>query len=164
MPKLFLLSTLIISCCISVSTAIADPAEGLCDELKGKDVTKGLFGLCVAFHNAGEDRGSLLEKYNERKNENDPSMPMDGECACWSMEQLTADLGNPMFCLYPSANYPWDAAVFTKAQFLVGDLYRDGTLACGYKNVQILISESIADQCAQDIAALEAVYFPGGCF
>jgi hypothetical protein len=85
--------------------------ETVCGPLKADGVTKGLYGLCVAFCEAQdvaiisdpltEDElskimadapsGIILESYNKKKTESDPGMPciMAKEpCPCWSKEEL----------------------------------------------------------------------------
>jgi hypothetical protein len=78
--------------------------EGVCDELMESGITKGLFGLCVAFCEAqdcdgdggGELPGScqhsaekILANYDKRKQASDPDMPcIKAPCPCWSEEEL----------------------------------------------------------------------------
>jgi len=87
--------------------------EGVCDPLKADGVTKGLYGLCVAFCEAQDfasvdvpltekeilallnDRpsGKILENYNKRKTETDPEMPCivpkpDSQCSCFTEEEI----------------------------------------------------------------------------
>jgi hypothetical protein len=91
------------------------PAEEMvCDPLKADGVTKGLYGLCVAFCEAqdhatfdetvteaeldalisGIPSGRILTNYNKKKQVTDPSMPCivvddgDESCPCWSAEEL----------------------------------------------------------------------------
>lgn len=94
--------------------------ETVCDPLKAGDVTKGLYGLCVAFCEAGDyadeldaitpeelatleisaPSGRILANYNKKKdkanNPADPDMPcilVEESCPCWTPEELanTAD-------------------------------------------------------------------------
>jgi hypothetical protein len=86
--------------------------QGVCDELIG--ATPGLYGLCVGFCEAqdcevtlNEATGELsfdanckpsstklLQNYNKRANDGDPTMPCvnvtEGECLCWSEAELDA--------------------------------------------------------------------------
>ena len=100
---------------LSVVAATPDgqpPAEEtVCDPLLADGVTKGLYGLCVAFCEAQdvasivdpltEDElsailadapsGTILESYNKKKTESDPGMPCikaEAPCPCWSNEEL----------------------------------------------------------------------------
>ena len=67
----------------------------VCSPLKAPGVTKGLFGLCVAYCEAGASSEQVLINYNKKKKESDPEMPCLDEqeptldCACWNT--LTAD-------------------------------------------------------------------------
>ena len=75
--------------------------EAVCDPLKADGVTKGLYGLCIAFCEAQdwetdclEDPGAcgrsgdrLLANYNKKKKETDPPMPClvsAIQCPCWN--------------------------------------------------------------------------------
>jgi hypothetical protein len=83
--------------------------EGVCDDLIGS--TPGLYGLCVAFCEAQDHAdlivaiteedlealeasapsGRILENYNRRKQDTDPSMPclkVEEPCPCWSIDEL----------------------------------------------------------------------------
>ncbi len=85
--------------------------ETVCDPLKADGVTKGLYGLCVAFCEAQdvasiaapltEDElsalladapsGIILESYNKKKTDSDPAMPCimdEAPCPCWTNEEL----------------------------------------------------------------------------
>lgn len=82
-----------------------------CDPLKADGITKGLYGLCVAFCEAqdhaslsapitaaelealedGIPSGKILANYNEKKVETDPPMPcikVEESCPCWTEEQF----------------------------------------------------------------------------
>ncbi len=69
--------------------------EGICGGLKASGVTKGLFGLCVAYCEAGANSERVLDNYNRKRTESDPPMPcLEVEeptlnCACWNT--LTAN-------------------------------------------------------------------------
>ena len=83
--------------------------EDVCDDLIGS--TPGLYGLCVAFCEAQDHAdltvaiteedlealeasapsGRILENYNRRKQDTDPSMPclkVEEPCPCWSIDEL----------------------------------------------------------------------------
>lgn len=96
--------------------------ETICDTLREDGVTKGLYGLCVAFCEAqdlaseqtvlsyedlvalGVDApsGRILANYNKKKQEGDPGMPCIVEeppCPCFTQEELQSidgwnDVGN----------------------------------------------------------------------
>ena len=74
-------------------TAAADPkdqaAKDLCEPLKAPGVTKGLYGLCVAYNFGGANSDAVLANYNAKATgPNDPPMPGTvpeaDPCACWS--------------------------------------------------------------------------------
>jgi hypothetical protein len=75
--------------------AAAPANKGVCEDLKAKGVTKGLFGLCVAYCEAGANSEQVLENYNRKKKDGDPAMPcLEAQepvlgCACWNT--LTRD-------------------------------------------------------------------------
>jgi hypothetical protein len=84
--------------------------EGVCDPLKADGITKGLYGLCVAYCEA-QDLDSvdkeppstkILENYKKKKTATDPGMPcVKSPCPCWSYEEMasiTAD-GMAAACL-----------------------------------------------------------------
>ena len=85
--------------------------ETICDPLKADGVSKGLYGLCVAFceaHDFADENiptteaeldslaanapsGKILANYNKRKQESDPPMPcivVEPPCPCFSAAQL----------------------------------------------------------------------------
>ena len=78
--------------------------EGVCDMLFNNGVTKGLYGLCVAYCEAqdldefgDEDppNNKILENYNRKKQNSDPDMPcVRAPCPCWSPAELYAITSN----------------------------------------------------------------------
>jgi hypothetical protein len=87
--------------------------ESICDPLKADGITKGLYGLCVAFCEAQDfaeasiptteaelqsleasaPSGRILANYYKRKQESDPPMPcivVEPPCTCFTTEQLSA--------------------------------------------------------------------------
>lgn len=103
---------------LMVATAAAQTPDGqtpaeetVCDPLMDDGVTKGLYGLCVAFCEAQDHSslnaaiteaelealeseapsGRVLANYNKKKKETDPAMPcikVEESCPCWSAEDL----------------------------------------------------------------------------
>ncbi len=72
--------------CAPFGSAFADPADGACDVLSD-GASPGLFGLCVAFHNADEEaRERILRNYRRKMQEGDPDMPGTVICPCWDLE------------------------------------------------------------------------------
>jgi len=85
--------------------------ETVCDPLREDGITKGLYGLCVAFCEAQDyadfsdpmteteldalaaaaPSGKILANYNKRKQDTDPAMPcilVEEPCPCWSALEL----------------------------------------------------------------------------
>jgi hypothetical protein len=73
--------------------------EGVCDTLKADGVTKGLYGLCVAYCEAQDlndmnkepPSTRILANYNKKKTETDPDMPClepPPNCPCWTPAEL----------------------------------------------------------------------------
>lgn len=116
----FLLPTLLFTILTTLdSTALATTPDGqtpaeetVCDQLKADGVTKGLYGLCVAFCEAhdfaditepttdeellnimkGAPSGKILAAYNRKKSATDPGMPCIVEassCPCFTDAELS---------------------------------------------------------------------------
>lgn len=73
--------------------------EGVCDQLKADGITKGLYGLCVAYCEAQDldtvdkepPNSKILGNYNKKKTVTDPAMPcIQVPCPCWSADELDA--------------------------------------------------------------------------
>lgn len=85
--------------------------ETVCDPLRGDGISKGLYGLCVAFCEAQDlaerttpltpedldalkievPSGRILGNYNKRKQESDPDMPcvlVQEPCPCFTKQEL----------------------------------------------------------------------------
>jgi len=110
---LFIISiflTALFSTAVHAKKPAANPNSSkndICAPLKAKGVTKGLYGLCVAYH-SGANSQAVLDNYNKKKTSSDPVMPGTEEnpptlnCACWNT--LTAeDIGADLEALPPSA-------------------------------------------------------------
>jgi hypothetical protein len=104
------LGLLALSLGFSASSAFAGNVEE-CEFLKD-GYTKGLYGLCIAWHNAGSDnaRDRILDKYEDKAGPGDPPMPgTDDEipCPCWGETELldaacnrTLDEAGPGFAIF----------------------------------------------------------------
>ena len=122
------LFTTLISCvavaCLMAPVAFAQTPDGqtpaeetVCNPLKADGITKGLYGLCVAFCEAHDHAdadasiteddlalleaeapsGRILANYDKKKTETDPAMPcilVEEPCPCWSAAEL-ASIGDP---------------------------------------------------------------------
>lgn len=77
------------------SSSVYAAKNELCEPLKASGVTKGLYGLCTAYHASGSSSQVLLDNYNKKKSPSDPVMPGTEEepetlkCPCWT--EFTAD-------------------------------------------------------------------------
>jgi hypothetical protein len=92
---------------------ITPPNEGVCDPLQADGISKGLYGLCVAFCEAqdwadeaipiseegllaleqGKPSGRILENYNKKKGASDPDMPcimVLEPCPCWTAGEIAS--------------------------------------------------------------------------
>jgi hypothetical protein len=120
MNKSAMIGTLLVPALAVALTADAKTPDGqnpaqerICDSLTEDGVTKGLYGLCVAFCEAqdiaspnelmteedldrllaGAPSGRILDAYNRKKQESDPEMPCivadeQESCPCWTSDQL----------------------------------------------------------------------------
>jgi len=102
--------------------------ENICSELQGG--TPSLYGLCVAFCEAQDvfdentpltqdaidaivaenvSASKILKKYNDRRDENDPTMPcvtvQEDECPCFTEENIAANMANPQYSQNGSATF-----------------------------------------------------------
>jgi len=72
--------------------------EGVCDPLKADGISKGLYGLCVAYCEAQDldefgdkdpPKGKILSNYNNKMQPGDPTMPcIKAPCPCWSSDEF----------------------------------------------------------------------------
>mgnify|MGYP003492421061 CR=1 FL=1 len=91
MRKVFSLGLLALSMGFIANPALAGNVED-CEDLKG-NANKALYGLCIAWHNAGNDnaRDRILDNYNAKAGPDDPPMPGTEDevfCPCWSDTEL----------------------------------------------------------------------------
>lgn len=74
--------------------------EGVCDPLKLDGITKGLYGLCVAYCEAQDldvvgdkepPNSKILGNYRKKMNPGDPDMPcLATPCPCWDEAEIAA--------------------------------------------------------------------------
>lgn len=67
--------------------------DGVCDPLKADGVTKGLYGLCIAYCEANAPSQDILDAFNARRTEDDPEIPCGAPpvtCPCWTGALLQA--------------------------------------------------------------------------
>lgn len=116
-PILAVCSSILLSLVLSPVAVAQTPddevpaSEGVCDELRADGITKGLYGLCVAFCEAQDHTsisdpitqqeldalsasapaGRILDNYNQKKTEADPTMPcvkVQEPCPCWTEQEF----------------------------------------------------------------------------
>jgi len=101
----FFISILFLICIFSIP-AVAKPKDGKtpaedtqCDVFKANNVTKGLYGLCVAYCEAGANSESVLANFDRKAKETDPLLRCSDEpewtCPCLantSVGEIGADL------------------------------------------------------------------------
>lgn len=113
--------------------------EDVCDGLIG--ATPGLYGLCVAFceaqdcepdfslddpfENCNPSGQKILERYNARKQENEPDMPcLQTPCPCWNSDEVTATLDPPIIalenCFSGGGNDQWLQATADLTTYVAG--------------------------------------------
>jgi hypothetical protein len=97
----------------STPDGFTPPNEGVCDPLQADGISKGLYGLCVAFCEAqdwadeaiptseegllaleqGKPSGRILANYNKKKGASDPDMPcilVQEPCPCWNAAEIAS--------------------------------------------------------------------------
>ncbi len=87
--------------CVLILCLISGPvyagADAVCEPLKGDKNSKGLYGLCVAYYNAGNDnaRARIRENYIRKSGGDDvpglkpePDPNPEAECPCWGEVEL----------------------------------------------------------------------------
>jgi len=114
MRKLTTFTILVLALSVTVNVLAGTPdgmtpaEENVCDQLKADGVTKGLYGLCVAYceaHDGPVDvvlteeidkmadppNSMLLTAYQKKMREGDPQMPCvnyENSCPVWGQEEL----------------------------------------------------------------------------
>lgn len=147
--------------------------EGVCDSLKNPGVTKGLYGLCVAYCEAEASSEAVLRNYDRKKKETDPEMPcleIVVQCPCWDTDSLAAAEG-PSKCVASeggvnSSEYV-DLNTFNFSSFFLfpstGTAFGCLSFAGGVgKDDQELTPEE-TESCLASLRASQAIDFPDGC-
>jgi len=93
MRKLYRLGMLTILLSLVASPVFAGN-EPLCEPLKD-GASKGLYGLCIAYHNAENSNAEqkILDNYNKKAGPGDPPMPGTEpeelvSCPCWTTDDM----------------------------------------------------------------------------
>ena len=110
MRKLISLGLLAIFLSFVASPVFAGDVDECEKQLKGIS-SPGLYGLCVAYHNAGSSNAMdrILENYNKKKGPGDPDMPGTGEsvpCPCWTVDQIATAICKADPFVYSSTGDP----------------------------------------------------------
>lgn len=152
----------------SAGSAFAGNVEE-CETLKD-GYTKGLYGLCIAWHNAGSDsaRDRILDKYEDKAGPGDPPMPGTEDevpCPCWDEVGLAeASLnGVPNSCQLTGTESGVEFAIYgaNVYQFHVDDAFCFSVFPDGSGNFAALPSADAEATCRAGIEALVAEDFGG---
>jgi len=157
---------------------ITPAVENACDGLKAPGITKGLYGLCVAYCEAEASSESVLRNYNRKKKETDPEMPcleVVVACPCWSTDALAAAEG-PSSCVASeggingSEYLDFSSLTFAAFYLIPGSETASGCFSisgalggepAGIEDPELTPEE--AASCLASLAASQAIDFPGGC-
>jgi len=156
-----------------VSADSSVPAtEGVCSILKEPGVSKSLFGLCVAYCEAGANSQMVLETYDRKKAASDPDMPcLDVtpealSCPCWN--DLTAeevayltDAENPL-AVEPSSCSLGAVDTLTYNPFVLfsvdgGGCAYSNTVTTTFRNLPLTVDEEV--DCRAEIYAIAVADF-----
>ncbi len=128
MRKLGLFISILIIVSIFSMPAVAGPKGGAtpaedaqCDIFKADGVTKGLYGLCVAYCEAGAQSDSVLTNFNNKRKVEDPTMPCEVQCPCWA---ANSDIIKIEFGLATACSRSFDT--FDTIQFFGGQIFWTG--------------------------------------
>jgi len=104
------------------------------------DASPGLYGLCIAYHNAGNSNAmdKILANYNKKRGPDDPPMPgLDGvPCPCFNSDDLS-NVGLAFACAISSSGTGLDLAMYG------GGLIQFGTDDLGCFSSNFFTSEFI---------------------
>jgi len=153
----------------------APATEGVCGGLKAPGITKALFGLCVAYCEAGANSERVLDNYNSKKKASDPAMPClevkaaTLDCACWNTLTME-DIGvgqDPVYCaLDPSSEDFIFYGNASTSEFLSASngacMHYNSAATPDWIDVQGLSPEQ-ESQCRAEILDLAARDFDGFC-
>ena len=155
--------------CSAAAQAGAPAREGVCDELRNGGYSKGLYGLCVAYCEAGAANESVLNNYERKRREGDPPMPCLAApamptCPCWTQEMLdlAGQSGDPV-CNQGDT----DEAIYLNFQVLSMELFEASIGSCAYLfdpnffdpsdtplSLELPVGAGEEDACRLDVAVL----------
>jgi hypothetical protein len=161
MRKSIVLGLLALAFGVFVSPVFAGNVED-CEFLKDKshpDYAPGLYGLCVAWHNADENaKDELADKFFDKAGfevpgSGDPEEPQDFYCPCWA-EVTFADicaLGAPV------AVTPGVQVAFSNGIIFEGFLSPNGGTVCRHTVQTLPGNEVVLDNLITTLSAEEAL-------
>ena len=149
MRKMISLSLMAFLFSLSSISAFAGNAED-CDYLKNKndpDYAPGLYGLCVAWHNADEQAADkLADKFFNRAGfpvpgSEEPNSEPQFDCPCWDEVEFSAvcALGQPSVVIFDTSGVV-TAATFIDIATFTAELFGTEEANCGHV-VQDLTSQ-----------------------
>ena len=147
--SLFVLSL----CLLGFSSSVfADPVEGKCDDQKGEGVTKGLYGLCVAFHSSKSDRAAIREKYERKMRPGDPPLIEEDVCACWDGIDLPIDSSVASCSINDQASANVTRLVFSEGATYQAVWFKENVelSTCAYNGEPQYVGENVY-QCIAEI-------------
>jgi len=148
------------------------PKEGICSGLKAKGITNELFGLCVAYCEAGANSERVLDNYNRKKKGSDPAMPClevtepTLNCTCWNTltaKQIGEGMSPSSCTLDPSADvlsYEDGSGGFEYLAAATGACFHYNSVTGDSADVQTL-SEAQENECRLEILDLATRDFGG---
>ncbi len=121
MRKLISSGVLAVLLSMLANTVFAGNVEE-CEALKD-GASPGLYGLCIAYHNAGSARAQerILNNYNKKAGPGDPPMPGTGgvPCPCFTSDDLI-NAGVPFACAISTSGTGLDLALYEGGVFQFG--------------------------------------------
>jgi hypothetical protein len=147
--------------------------EGVCDVLKVDGITKGLYGLCVAYCEAQDlndmnkepPSTKILANYNRKKQAEDPGMPClapPPNCPCWTPEELDAIFADGISA--PILGLPFGMCDFSSNQAAFLDLttayqVAQGTIdgggsTCAFTDARPEVGKSVFFKITEDDAVI----------
>jgi len=152
--------------------------EGVCDVLKMDGITKGLYGLCVAYCEAQDlndmnkepPSTRILANYNKKKQSGDPDMPClepPPNCPCWTPAELEAIFADGVSGMCNSTSNQ-TSFIDSNPVYQVAQGTVDGSSGstCAFTDISIgeslfiNISESDAVVCKTQVEAMCEIYLP----
>jgi hypothetical protein len=130
MRKLISLGILALLLSMLASPVLADLDD--CEDLKEDGITKGLYGLCIAYWNAdnGRSQERILINYNKKKGPDDPPLLPDLKepvfCPCWTVDSLIAltnDLSTDFCDTGELSDLVFASYAGTTVQVFAGDIF-----------------------------------------